>query len=95
MLFTIRTLFKTKIVGFFNYLLGDSLALFSLFFSLLYSFVAGFTSFNFGALDRYKIPALPFFMISLVVINYRHKLSFGRSVRKITLGQEQTQAAPL
>jgi hypothetical protein len=44
--------------------------LFSLSFSLLYGFVAGFTSYNFGALDRYKIPALPFFMITLILVNF-------------------------
>lgn len=71
LLFGIRTLLRTRIVGFFNYLLSDSLAIFSLFFSLLHAFVVGFTSFNFGALDRYKIPCLPFYMIALVLINYR------------------------
>ena len=44
--------------------------LFTLSFSLLYGFVAGFTSYNFGALDRYKIPALPMYMITLVLVNY-------------------------
>lgn len=48
----------------------DPLILFSFTFSLFYSFVAGFTSYNFGALDRYKIPALPFFMVALVLVNY-------------------------
>jgi hypothetical protein len=73
LLFSIRTLIRTRIIGFFNYLLSDSLAIFSFFFSLLYAFVAGFTSFNFGALDRYKIPCLPFYMLSLVLITYRYK----------------------
>lgn len=67
--YTIRTLFRC---GFsvFILLATDPLMLFSLSFSLLYGFVAGFTSYNFGALDRYKIPALPFFMITLVLLNF-------------------------
>ncbi len=53
----------------------DPLILFSLTFSLFYAFVAGFTSYNFGALDRYKIPALPFFMMALVLANYHAQQS--------------------
>jgi hypothetical protein len=71
LLFTIRTVIRT---GFsvFLILTIEPIMLFTLSFSLLYSFVAGFTSYNFGALDRYKIPALPLYMITLVLVNY-HK----------------------
>jgi hypothetical protein len=67
------TLYRTRL-GFFTAVSQDSMILFSITFSIFYSFVAGFTSYNFGALDRYKIPALPFFMIALVLINYKHQL---------------------
>ena len=67
--YTVRTIFRCGFSVFFL-LATDPLMLFSLSFSLLYGFVAGFTSYNFGALDRYKIPALPFFMITLVLLNY-------------------------
>lgn len=67
--YTLRTVFRCGFSIFFL-LATDPLMLFSLSFSLLYGFVAGFTSYNFGALDRYKIPALPFFMITLVLLNY-------------------------
>lgn len=80
--FFVRALIRTRIVGFFNYLLGDSLAMFSFFFSILYAFVAGFTSFNFGALDRYKIPCLPFFMISLVLVTYKFRKAGGEAADK-------------
>jgi hypothetical protein len=69
--FTVRTVLRCGFSIFFI-LATDPLMLFSLSFSLLYGFVAGFTSYNFGALDRYKIPALPFFMITLVLVNF-HK----------------------
>ena len=81
--YLIKILIQTRFVGFFSYLLGDSLAMFSFFFSMLYAFVAGFTSFNFGALDRYKIPCLPFYMISLIVINYKFRqAALGRMARR-------------
>jgi len=72
MLYFILTLYRTKL-GFFSSITQDSLILFSISFSVFYAFVTGFTSYNFGALDRYKIPALPFFMIALVLINYQHQ----------------------
>jgi hypothetical protein len=67
--FTVRTILRCGFSIFFT-LATDPLMLFSLSFSLLYGFIAGFTSYNFGALDRYKIPALPFFMITLVILNF-------------------------
>ena len=67
--FTIRTLIRCGF-SIFVILATDPLMLFSLSFSLLYGFVAGFTSYNFGALDRYKIPSLPFFMITLILVNF-------------------------
>ncbi len=67
--FTVKTLLRCGF-SIFVILATDPLMLFSLSFSLLYGFVAGFTSYNFGALDRYKIPALPFFMITLILVNF-------------------------
>ncbi len=70
-IYTLRTLFRSGF-SIFGTLASDPLMLFSLPFSLLYGFVTGFTSYNFGALDRYKIPALPLYMITLVLINYHN-----------------------
>ena len=67
--YTVRTLFRCGF-SFFFILTRDPIMLFTLSFGLLYGFVAGFTSYNFGALDRYKIPALPMYMITLVLVNY-------------------------
>ena len=67
--FTVRTIIRCGF-SIFIILATDPLMLFSLSFSLLYGFVAGFTSYNFGALDRYKIPSLPFFMITLILVNF-------------------------
>lgn len=69
LLYTVRTILKSGFT-FFLILTTDPIMLFTLSFGLLYGFVAGFTSYNFGALDRYKIPALPMYMITLVLVNY-------------------------
>lgn len=67
--FTLRTIWRSGF-SFFYTLTSDPFLLFTLPFSMMYSFIAGFTSYNFGALDRYKIPALPMYMVTLVLINY-------------------------
>jgi hypothetical protein len=37
-------------------------------FALLLGYVVGFISYNFGALARFKVPALPFFAIALLLL---------------------------
>jgi hypothetical protein len=49
--------------------LTNATVIFCLSFSLCFAFAVGVSTFNFGTLVRYKIPGLPFFMISLVLIN--------------------------
>lgn len=46
--------------------------LFALVFSLIIAFAVGITSYNFGTLARYKIPMLPYFTISLVLLYFRN-----------------------
>lgn len=41
-----------------------------LLFALAFGVVVGFTSYNFGALSRYKIPCIPFYCASLSIIWY-------------------------
>jgi multisubunit Na+/H+ antiporter MnhE subunit len=48
--------------------LSDSFIVFSLIFSFVFAFIIGITTANFGALVRYKIPLIPFFMASLFII---------------------------
>jgi len=47
--------------------------LFLLIFALIFGIVVGISSYNFGALSRYKLPAQMFFVIALVLINDRTK----------------------
>lgn len=41
-----------------------------LLYSLLFGFAVGYTSFNYGALVRYKIPCLPFYLLTIYYLNY-------------------------
>lgn len=46
---------------------------FCLIFSIIFAFAVGISSYNFGALSRYKIPCLPFFALALILIYYKNK----------------------
>lgn len=47
-------------------------------YSLIFGFVVGFTSYNFGALGRYKIPVYSIFAFILIYLNYHGTLSLSR-----------------
>lgn len=55
-------------------LIEHPFVLMSLIFSIFFGFAVGFTSYNFGALVRYKIPCIPFFLITLFVLNHELKV---------------------
>ena len=68
--FTIKLLFNKKIYKLFNVLSGDPIIVFSIPFILILGVAIGMTSFNYGALVRYRIPILPFFGVAITLINY-------------------------
>ena len=72
LLFTIRVLIKTKLIFWTKYLPTNHLLTFSIIFSLFFAFSVGISSSNFGSMVRYKIPAIPFFVCSLFIVEYLH-----------------------
>lgn len=56
----------------FKTLFDHPLIVFSFVFGFSFAFMVGLTTANFGALVRYKIPLIPFFMTSLIVIVYKY-----------------------
>jgi hypothetical protein len=52
----------------------DPNLLFFLIFSLIFAFAVGVSTYNFGALSRYKIPCLPFYTAFLIIIFKHRKL---------------------
>ncbi len=71
--FTIKLLIKLRVIGLFRYFTKHHLLTFSLLFSLFLAFAIGISTSNFGSLVRYKIPAMPFYIASLFIINYYDK----------------------
>lgn len=70
MLFAITNFFRIGILNIIRSTIKDPFVLMSLIFALFFAFAVGFTSYNFGALVRYKIPCIPFFVASLYIMKY-------------------------
>jgi hypothetical protein len=68
MLFTLYVFFTVGLFRTLRELFADPTVLFCLIFAIIFAFAVGFTSMNFGALARYKIPALPFYFSALVIL---------------------------
>lgn len=78
LLFTIWVILKKKLIFFFPEILSNSTTLFCLIFTLIFAFVVGISTANFGTLVRYKIPCLPFFLMAMFIINNPKELSKQR-----------------
>lgn len=66
-IFFIYLLLKLRL-RFFGLLIKSNEAFFMMLFGLIFGVVVGISSYNFGALSRYKIPAEMFFVLSLTII---------------------------
>ncbi len=73
LLLTLYLLFKLKFVRFFQFIFSDPILIFSLMFTIFFMFAVGMASANFGALVRYKIPAMPFFVASAFIMLDKYK----------------------
>ncbi len=74
---TLSILWRTRIVRVFRFVGRDPILIFTLLFSFMFAFGIGIATANFGALVRYRIPGLPFLMISLFVLDYYLKQRSG------------------
>lgn len=66
---TLTLFFKVR-TRMFTVVFQDSFALFCMVFSLLFSGAVGMVSYNFGALTRYKIPGMPFYIMFLALAEF-------------------------
>jgi ABC-type Fe3+ transport system permease subunit len=67
---TLIVFFRNGFWGFFRKIFSDPNLTFFLSFSLIFAFAVGVSSYNFGALSRYKIPCLPFYAALLIILYY-------------------------
>jgi hypothetical protein len=89
--FVLYLLFKLKLWRFFGLLTSHPLLMFSFIFSIFFAVSVGVSISNFGTLVRLKIPCIPFFLCSLVILNHilnvttRFKIKEVRDFRDIQL----------
>ena len=74
LIFTVYLLIRLRIYNFFKLIFKNHLLFFCVSFSLFFAFSVGLSTSNFGSLVRYKIPAMPFFVASLLITNYYYQL---------------------
>jgi hypothetical protein len=70
---TIKVVFSVGVKDIFRSIGQTPAIQFTLFYSLVFAFAVGISSYNFGTLSRYKIPCTPFYLLSLILIYYQHK----------------------
>jgi len=70
---TLKILFTVQLVKIWKTINTEPTVQFCIIFSLIFAFAVGISSYNFGALSRYKIPCLPFYALALVLIYYKNK----------------------
>jgi len=75
MLLTLRVLLRVGPLNFFSLIFKEPLLIFSFVFAIFFSFSVGLTTANFGALVRYKIPALPFYLCTLFILENKIRVS--------------------
>ena len=68
MFLTMYVIWKVGLLNSLRIFIANPEVAFALTFALVFAFAVGFSSYNFGALMRYKIPALPFYFASLVIL---------------------------
>ncbi len=68
LIFTLYVFFKVGFRRFFKTMFKNPLVNFCFVFSIIFSFFVGVSSYNFGALVRYKIPMMPFYLMGLYFI---------------------------
>lgn len=72
----IITLFKVKLRMIFQLIYSHPFLIFSVTFVILFAFMIGLTTSNFGALVRFKIPLMPFFMSTILILFSTKKIVF-------------------
>lgn len=71
--FALLTFLKVGPLNVYRYIANDSFLLMCVVFAIFFGFAVGFSSYNFGALSRYKIPTVPFFIAALFILRYKAK----------------------
>jgi hypothetical protein len=91
LLFTLYIVFKAGFFYFFKLITSDPLIMYCFLFSCVFALFVGASTLNFGSLVRYKIPCMPFYLISLFLIheNVKQK-ALNKSLIKPAAASEES-----
>lgn len=73
---TVYIMFKRGFLNFFSVSFSDGRILMCFVFAMVFAFAVGSSTANFGALSRYKIPCTPFYMLFLLLLYDKQKLTY-------------------
>lgn len=90
LVFTLFIIFRVGVKAVYRVIAKEPLIIFSLIFTLIFSFSVGLATANFGALVRYKIIATPFFLVALVNTYYLIRKAEAERDSKITDADKET-----
>lgn len=82
---TIKCILTLGIKRAINSIRSEPTIQFCIIFSLIFAFAVGISSYNFGALSRYKIPCLPFYSMAVIMIWYKHKRPDNQILRLLNI----------
>ena len=86
LVFLLMTLFfmsKRGIKRFFTVPFADPRILFCFVFALAFAAAIGTATANFGALSRYKIPCMPFYLVMVILMYRKENLPYPKWFNKI------------
>ncbi|HSU27283.1 MAG TPA: hypothetical protein VLJ68_02810 [Chitinophagaceae bacterium] len=82
-LLTLNFMIQKGVKKFFTIPFSDPRMLMCFVFSFVFAVAVGTASANFGALSRYKIPCMPFYLIMIILLYHTVKLEYPRWFKKI------------
>jgi hypothetical protein len=79
---TIVVLFSIRRRVLYKLIAENPIIMYSLFFSIVFAFMIGLTTSNFGALVRFKIPLIPMYMASMMIMLSHLRITKGEGKRR-------------
>jgi hypothetical protein len=80
---TLFFMYKRGVKKFFTIPFSEPRILMCFVFAFVFAMAVGISSANFGALSRYKIPCMPFYLIMLIMLYEKTKLPYPKWFHKI------------
>ncbi len=80
---TLFLMYRKGVKNFFKLSFSEPRILMCFVFAFVFAIAVGISSANFGALSRYKIPCMPFYLVMLMLLYQKTKLAYPRWFHKI------------